>query len=104
MIGTPLGVHYIIIKEKYEKYLNSNNNIMNHSIRNIITNKTEVLEEISDIIDDIMEWTICCSIYENKDNNIILHAGLARTEKIINILTSIYNYKIEKQVGVNNII
>lgn len=52
-----------------------------------------------------MEYFIISKIYQlKKDNkNIIIHAGLAHSEKVIFLLKILYNYKIESSYGINKI-
>jgi hypothetical protein len=50
-----------------------------------------------------MEWYICAQIELYKDKSIIVHAGLAHTEKIVDLLKSHYGFEIKYQEGINNL-
>jgi hypothetical protein len=48
-----------------------------------------------------MEWYICACIENNKNKPIILHLGLAHSDKIIKWLQNLYNYIILSSQGIN---
>lgn len=101
-----LKLHYDVIrnlfttdyKEKYKLYLETN-------LSNLFKSNIKVLEDINKHLDNIMEYFIISKIYQlKKDNkNIIIHAGLAHSEKVIFWLEMLYNYKIESTYGLNKI-
>lgn len=100
---TTIGVHYLKIKKNFNEYLERNRESLQDYIFNIYKKNRKVLEEINDILDDIMEWYICALIYQKQDKPIVLHAGLAHTEKVIDWLIHNYNYTIIKKQGINKL-
>jgi hypothetical protein len=53
-----------------------------------------------------MEWYIIAKIYQGINENktsFIIHAGLAHTTNIINLLKNHYNYKVINDFGITNI-
>lgn len=99
--NTDLGKHFLIIKNKYKLFLENNNKYLYKNIKFIYENDINVLENINHILNDIMEWYICSKIYSYKNKPIILHTGLAHSDKIIIWLLNNYNYKIISQEGIN---
>jgi hypothetical protein len=101
-----LKLHYDVIKnsfiteykEKYRPYLDKHLSYLFKE--NII-----VLEKLNKHLDNIMEYFIISKIYQLKKDkkNIIIHAGLAHSEKVIFWLEILYNYKIELSYGLNKI-
>ena len=102
---TLLGKHFLMLKNKYNNLLELLNqkNLLNQQIRFLNTNHNNLLILINNLLDDIMEWYIFAQINLYYDKSIIIHAGLAHTEKIIKLLQEHYNYEIKKQQGVNNL-
>ena len=101
--GTRIGDHFLKIKKKYHNYLITHNDELRKFIFKIHSENRSILEKMNDILDDIMEWYICGLIYHNKNKSIVLHAGLAHTEKIIDWLTNHYEFKIINKEGVNKL-
>ena len=102
---TLLGKHFLMLKNRYNDLLESLNqkNLLNQQIRFLNKNHNNLLILINNLLDDIMEWYICAQIILYYDKSIIIHAGLAHTEKIIKLLQEHYNYEIKKQNGVNKL-
>ena len=102
---TLLGKHFIILKNKYGDFLEKLNNekLLKQKIRYLNTNHTSKLSFLNNLLDDIMEWYICAQIELYHDKSIIIHAGLAHTEKIIKLLQNHYGFEIKSQEGVNNL-
>ena len=104
--ATKLKLQYDVIKnsfildykEKYESSLNKN-------ISDIYKNNNIVLQNLNKHLDNIMEFYILIKIYQLKKNNknIIIHAGLAHSEKIIFWLENLYEYKAIFSNGFNKI-
>jgi hypothetical protein len=102
---TLLGKHFIILKNKYRDFLEELNNekLLKQKIRYLNTNHPNKLSFLNNLLDDIMEWYICAQIDLFHNKSIIIHAGLAHTEKIIKLLQEHYVFKIKNQYGVNNL-
>ena len=58
---------------------------------------------INNLLDDIMEWYICAQIELYYKESIIIHAGLAHTDKVINLLKNHYNFTIIQEYGINSL-
>lgn len=101
--NTDLGKHFLKIKKNYGDFLLNHNNLIEQSIEQIHDNKIELLHQINIILDEIMEWYICANIMVNQNKSIILHTGLAHSEKVIRWLLINYNYIIIKRTGVNSL-
>ena len=93
---TDLGSHFLKIKKHYLNFLNKYSNILNNPI--II----DIVDDVNDILNDIMEWYICACIFDTKMMTIILHAGLAHTDKVNNWLVNHYKFIVQKEYGINN--
>lgn len=101
LYNTKLGKHFLDIKKNWKKFLENNQIYLNYQIKILYQNNQNILEKLSDILDEIMEWYICANIELHLDKSIILHTGLAHSDKVINWLLNHYNYKLEKSKGIN---
>ena len=103
--GTLLGKHFILIKNRYGEFLESidNQNLFDKKIKYLNSNHTDRLSTINNLLDDIMEWYICAQIELYNDKSIIIHAGLAHTDKIIDLLKNHYSFIIIEQEGINTL-
>lgn len=100
---TKLGKHFLAIKKIFLKILEKNSQFLKFKIKTVKIIKIELLEEINDILDQIMEWNICANIYQHMTKSIILHAGLAHSEKIVSLLIDYYNYSFLMEQGINKL-
>ncbi len=100
---TKLGKHFMIIKKNYGKFLQNYKNYKNFTIKKIYLEKPEILYQINKILDEIMEWYICANVILNEIKPIILHTGLAHSEKVINWLLVHYDYLILNRYGINTL-
>jgi len=98
-----LKIQFMIIKKKYDDYKIKYKDYLDKKMYLLYKENKIILVELNNIIDAIMEFYIICKIYllKNDNKNIIIHTGLLHSEKILFWLTELYNYKIEKQEGVN---
>ena len=69
---------------------------------NIIDNKRMFLE-FNEILHSILEWYSVAMIINSHLNKVIIHMGLAHSEKIIYYLQRIFNYKIIDKQGTNRV-
>lgn len=99
--NTLIGRHFIKIKNNYKKFLLKYEKILNKKIVSTIT--SEFINDFNDILNDIIEWYTCACIFEYDNKSIIIHIGLYHAEKIINLLITIYNFKIINIYGINKI-
>jgi len=100
-----LGKHFLLIKKRYGVFLEklNNKNLLHHKIRYLSSNHNNELEILNSILDTIMEWYICAQIFLFKDKSIIIHAGLAHTEKIVELLELHYGFEIKYKGGINSL-
>jgi hypothetical protein len=94
-----LGKHFKRIKQNYNKILINHLSDLNESINN----KINILTKINDLLDEIMEWNICANIILYDDKPVIVHVGLAHSEKIIPLLKKYYKYDHVINKGINKI-
>lgn len=101
-----LGKHFILIKNKYSDFLKllDNERLFDKKIIYLNSNYNNKLSIINNLLDDIMEWYICAQIELYNQESIIIHAGLAHTDKIINLLKNHYNFTIIQEHGINSLI
>jgi len=118
-----LGKHFLILKRIIIRLIKKNKIYLDKDIKDVIKNNKKLLQQINNILSDIMEWYIIAKIYqginenknyqginENKNyqginenkTSFIIHAGLAHTTNIINLLKNYYNYKVINDFGRTN--
>lgn len=102
MKHTKLGKHFLILKKKCKNFLKNYSKSLNLKIKLIYQNNINLLNDLSIILDEIMEWYICANIELYSYKSIILHTGLAHSDNVIKLLKNHYNYKIEDSVGINS--
>lgn len=96
--------HFHLIKKTYLEFLTKYNYLLNYKMKIIVNRFYKINKYINRTLDQIMEWYSCAEIYSNLLNkNVILHAGLAHTDKIIKWLILLYNYKRVSEQGINRI-
>jgi hypothetical protein len=95
-----LGDHFSEMKKNVLEYIRSNKNLLNTPISKIDKN---ILEKINIIISNIMEWYIIAKIYEQDNNNFVVHAGLLHTSNLNSLLIKKYNYKLINFDGIIDI-
>lgn len=99
---TLIGEHYLLLKKSYTKFLHKYKKFLNLPITTIKSKYENIFEELNLILDKVMEWYGCgmCALY--KDMPIILHAGLAHSEYIVEILQKHYKYIFITEYGIND--
>jgi len=100
-----LGKHFLILKRIIIRLIKKNKIYLDKDIKDVIKNNKKLLQQINNILSDIMEWYIIAKIYQGINENktsFIIHAGLAHTTNIINLLKNYYNYKIINDFGRTN--
>jgi hypothetical protein len=98
-----LGSHFLRLKRKVKNFIKENKNLLQKPISLLSKTHVHLLEKINEFISDIMEWFIIAEIIQNKNNNIIVHAGLAHTSNLNDLLINFYSYKLISNEGINNI-
>jgi len=100
---TKLGKHFLKIKINYYNLLLINKKSLKLQIKEIYRLNIELLENINNLLNEIMEWYICACIDLYKHKTVIIHTGLAHSEKVINWLIEHYNFKFINKVGINKL-
>lgn len=90
--NTKLGKHFKKLKKIYNQILIKYSLYLNDNIKSIKINRVHILDEINDLLDEIMEWNICANILLYNNESVIVHVGLAHSEKIILLLKTHYKY------------
>jgi hypothetical protein len=106
LLNNSLGLHYLKIKNYIKKYVKENNKYLNEKIKDLSNKHSSILENINEIISYIMEWYIIAKIYQSIEQGhktIIIHAGLAHTSNIIDLLKNIYKYNIVSETGLTDL-
>jgi hypothetical protein len=96
-----LLTHFNEMKEIFNEYVNDNNKYMNYSIIKLYKINKDILEKINNQISMIMEWYVLLLIH-NSNMNTILHLGLAHTNRILDLLTEVYQFDIIKEQGITH--
>jgi len=94
--------HFEEMKQLYIDYRQRNKDYMDKTISEIFRLKPLILEEINNMISMIMEWYILLLVLNSKTNS-ILHLGLAHSNRVLDFLIEIYQFKTLKTNGVNKI-
>ena len=76
--------------------------IIKQFVRGEIDNK-KIFLEFNDILHSILEWYAIAETINSTKNKIIIHTGLAHSEKIVYYLQRIFNYEIIDEQGTNTI-
>jgi len=100
---TKIGKHFLLLKNNFKKILETNREFL---IFTVSTNKKinlNFLESINLLLDQIMEWYTCAQINEPNTKPIIVHTGLAHSEKIIQLLQSNYQWEKINEKGINTL-
>lgn len=103
--GIPLGTHYLDLKKSIMQFIKTNNNFKNMKIKDIVKTNINIMNSIDDHISNIMEWYTIAKIFQGLNegiNSFIIHAGLAHTTKLINLLQKYYGFLITKENGITN--
>jgi hypothetical protein len=104
-----LITHFNELKNIFEEFKKENNEYMNktilyiYNLENNLQYNNNLLETINNITSMVMEWYILLLIH-NSDNNTIIHIGLAHSDKILELLKDVYQFKIIKESGINRMI
>jgi hypothetical protein len=102
----PLYTHLKQLRAILDKYLIDHLHIMYKKMIDVYTNHRNILEELNVILDSCMEWFIIAKMYElnlTNNKNIIIHTGLFHSERVNNLLETMYNYKKIYEQGLNTI-
>ena len=93
-------IHFNELFIIYEEFKNEYKLNMNNTINDIYHNNINILYRINNLCSMIMEWYIILLIHNNI-KNCIIHIGLAHSTKILDMLTTVYHFKIIDTNGIN---
>jgi hypothetical protein len=96
-----LIVQFYLLRKIFAKYIHSNKQYLDYTIKQLLDEKkTDILEKINMILSMIMEWYIVLLV-NNCQSHMIIHIGLAHSSNVLELLTSVYQYTVTKQAGIN---
>tara|TARA_Y100000385_G_C13009179_1_gene600849 strand:- start:35 stop:916 length:882 start_codon:yes stop_codon:yes gene_type:complete len=84
--------HYKELSKYFLEFLNKYKKYMDQKIIDVLKKDPEVFLEISNILSNILEWYTVLEMGA-KNNNVIIHSGLAHTYRINSILKKYYKYQ-----------
>lgn len=91
--------HFALIKITFDNFLKKNAKLLKNTVGFIAMSNSNFVDIINTILSDAMEWYTCALIKKNNSKLVIMHAGLAHTTKICDLLEKIYKYKNIKNHG-----
>lgn len=91
--------HLLEILSQYTAFKKNNQSQFHKQISEV---KKDTLEKINEIISHIMEWYMILLIL-NTNENTIIHAGLAHTSQIIDLLKDYYKFFVVSSAGLTKI-
>lgn len=97
-----LGYHFMKLKHDYYKILDNNKDLLDLDIIYIYTN-LNIIEKINNLQSSIIEWYMCAYIIKFYNKPIIVHTGLAHSEKVSLLLTEYYGYSKIKKYGITTL-
>ncbi len=97
-----LLAHFEEMKAIYLEYRARNKKYLDKSIFEIFMQDKKILENINEMTSMLMEWYILLIILNSKRNS-IMHLGLAHSNRVLDFLVEIHEFKILKTNGVNKI-
>ncbi len=92
--------HYYEMKDLYLEFISEYKHLMDKELIYILNIDFSILEKINNILSLIMEWYIILLIHSSSKNSII-HIGLAHSNRVLDLLLEVYNFKIINQQGIN---
>jgi hypothetical protein len=92
--------HFYEIKDLYSLFTDDYKYLMDKDLMYILKYDSSILEKINNILSLVMEWYIILLIH-NSSKNSIIHIGLAHSNRVLDLLLEVYNYKIINQQGIN---
>ncbi len=92
--------HFYEIKELYLLFIDEYESFMDKELLYVLKHDSSILEKINNLLSLIMEWYIILLI-NNSSKNTIIHIGLAHSDRVLDLLLEVYNFKIISQKGIN---
>ncbi len=95
--------HFYELRKIFMEFLITYESELELDMGDIFNSYQDILERINYIISCIMEWYTIVLIH-NSSLNTVIHLGLAHTDNIIKLLTTVYQFKIITQSGLNQML
>ncbi len=102
-IRSNILMHFNEMKEVYIKYRHTCKSYLDKPMIKLYSSREAMLEQINDMTTMIMEWYILLLIFNNNNERIIIHVGLAHSNRILDLLREVHDFQLVKQVGINEI-
>jgi len=102
--NTILKTHYKILLNKFISFIKKYNKYLEYKIKDIFY-KSILINEITKILSDIMEFYILIKLYDflnDGNKKIIIYAGLYHIDNIKKLLIKYYKYKEIDNYGITN--
>ena len=96
-----LGAHLKSLKKNFLKLGKKIGNKLSEPITYFFDNEVSILQDVSILCDDIMEFLIIMNIFINEKRSLI-HTGLYHSDKILRYLKSLYGFEMIYENGLNN--
>ena len=97
--------HFEYCKNKFDKFINNNKNLLKVNVQDIYKTDKKVLEHINLLLNEIMEFYTCMQLYKQcllNNNKFIIHKGLFHTSNLLVWFTSLYGFKIISNSGLTD--
>ncbi len=97
--------HFEYCKDKFNKFVDRNKDILKVNVQDIYKSNRKVLEEINLLLNEIMEFYTCMQIYKQcllNNNKFIIHKGLFHTSNLLVWFTNLYGFKIISNNGLTD--
>ena len=95
-----LGKNILLLKKKY-LLLKKEINDFDNTIVFLLKNNKNILDKISVLCDEIMEFNTLLNAFTNEKKSII-HTGLFHSNNILKLLINLYGFKVIYKNGTNN--
>ncbi len=93
--------HFNELGEIFKDFMKESREYLDLNMSQVYNLNPQLLEKINNLISMIMEWYIMLLI-TNSDTNIIIHAGLAHSDRILELLTQVFEFNLLRSSGVNS--
>jgi hypothetical protein len=97
-----LKTHFYEMRKLFSEFKESYKHLMNYTLNYIYNNDVEVLYTLNEIISAVMEWYTLILIHNNNMNTIV-HVGLAHSEKLLEFLIHVYQFRKTLETGINQL-
>jgi hypothetical protein len=92
--------HFNELRDIYKDLIKDAKEYLDMDMIKVYKTNQDLLEKINNLISMIMEWYIILLI-TNSTNNTIIHAGLAHSNRLLDLLIQVFQFNLLKSFGVN---